>query len=434
MAKIFISYKRIDKDKVFKIKDNIESALNVKCWIDLDGIESDAQFKNVIIKSINECEIVLFMYSKAHSKIIDIDDDWTIRELNFASKRKKRIVIINIDGSPLTDTFEFDYGTKQQIDGTSNESINKLIKDIEKWLSIERSDIQITTKPSYLSLIQSKIENLLFSFRKNRKKRYFLIFFTVLFILGYCNPSKQLEDDPDIYERKIDNEENVVNSIEENIKYSEDPQRNKHFDSSNDITLTVSGNTDGYDWCDLGLPSGTLWATCNIGASKPYQKGDFFSWGETTTKDLFIDKNYKFTNKNTGGFLKYDDESDNILLLEKIDDAAYSKWSKKWCIPSLEQFDELIDNKNTIINWITYKGIYGILLKSKINGNILFLPAAGECKERIEYDNEFGCYWSRNRGIQSSYEAYSLAFSKYEKEVRFNIRTYGLKIRPVIIN
>lgn len=94
MLRIFISYKRVDKDKVFKIKEQIESVLGEKCWIDLDGIESDAQFKNVIINAINECEIVLFMYSKAHSKIIDIDNDWTIRELNFASKRRKRIVIM----------------------------------------------------------------------------------------------------------------------------------------------------------------------------------------------------------------------------------------------------------------------------------------------------------------------------------------------------
>lgn len=58
MARIFISYKRKDKDKVFKIKEHIESALGEKCWIDLDGIESDAQFKNVIINAINDCEVL----------------------------------------------------------------------------------------------------------------------------------------------------------------------------------------------------------------------------------------------------------------------------------------------------------------------------------------------------------------------------------------
>lgn len=136
MARIFISYKRVDKDKVFEIKDKVESFIGKECWIDLDGIESDAQFINVIIKAINNAEIVLFMYSKAHSRIVDFEKDWTVRELNYAAKRNKRIVFVNIDNSSLTDEFEFLYGTKQQIDGTSEESLLRLINDLKKWLDI----------------------------------------------------------------------------------------------------------------------------------------------------------------------------------------------------------------------------------------------------------------------------------------------------------
>lgn len=139
MARIFISYKRADKEKVFKIKDQIETVIGEKCWIDLDGIESDAQFENVIIQAINDSEIVLFMYSKAHSKIEDFEKDWTIRELNFAEKKKKKIVFINVDGSELTDRFEFRYGTKQQVDGLSIRHIEKLIKDLCEWLGIFNS-------------------------------------------------------------------------------------------------------------------------------------------------------------------------------------------------------------------------------------------------------------------------------------------------------
>lgn len=141
MSRIFISYKRVDKDKVFKIKDQIESALGEKCWIDLDGIESDAQFANVIIKAINECEVVLFMYSKAHSKIVDFETDWTVRELNFAERRDKRIVFVNIDGSPLTDAFEFTYGMKQQVYGKSSQALSHMITDLKKWLNITKPDV-----------------------------------------------------------------------------------------------------------------------------------------------------------------------------------------------------------------------------------------------------------------------------------------------------
>lgn len=163
MARIFISYKRKDKDKVFKIKEHIESALGEKCWIDLDGIESDAQFKNVIINAINDCEVLLFMYSQCHAMIVDYERDWTVRELNFAQKKDKRIVFVNIDKSPLTDAFEFDYGTKQQVDGTSEEAVIKLIKDLSIWLDI--------------SLVKEKIEvgQLNSSEKKETSREYSLV-------------------------------------------------------------------------------------------------------------------------------------------------------------------------------------------------------------------------------------------------------------------
>lgn len=134
---IFISYKRVDKEKVFKLKERIDSALYENCWIDTDGIESDAQFINVIISAINHADIILFMYSQAHTQIPDIDEDWTIRELNFAKTKKKRIIFLNLDKTPLTDWFLMMFGTKQQIDATSDTEIQKLIKDLAVWLGKE---------------------------------------------------------------------------------------------------------------------------------------------------------------------------------------------------------------------------------------------------------------------------------------------------------
>ena len=131
---IFISYKRVDEKIVFPIKDIIENKTGKKCWIDLDGIESDAQFANVIIKAINNAQVFLFMYSHSHAEIEDYDTDWTVREINFAQKKKKRIVFINIDGSPLTDWFELMFGTKQQINASSKVLMEKLCKDLTKWL------------------------------------------------------------------------------------------------------------------------------------------------------------------------------------------------------------------------------------------------------------------------------------------------------------
>ncbi|MGN0237641.1 MAG: toll/interleukin-1 receptor domain-containing protein [Lepagella sp.] len=134
MNRIFISYKRSDKEKVNAIRNKIERSINETCWIDVEGIESDAQFISVIMSAIERSEVVLFMYSKSHSEITDFDSDWTIRELTYANTLKKRIVFINIDGSPFVGWFQFMYGTKLQVDGTSDSSIYHLIADLKRWL------------------------------------------------------------------------------------------------------------------------------------------------------------------------------------------------------------------------------------------------------------------------------------------------------------
>ncbi len=131
---IFISYKRDNKELVFPIKDRIEQKTGKKCWIDIDGIESDAQFASVIIKAINNAKILLFMYSHLHTEIEDFDSDWTVREITFAQKKKKRIVFLNIDGAQLTDWFELFFGNKQQIDISSDVAMEKLYRDIREWL------------------------------------------------------------------------------------------------------------------------------------------------------------------------------------------------------------------------------------------------------------------------------------------------------------
>lgn len=137
MSRIFISYKRSDKKRVFPIRDRIEAVTGEQCWIDMDGIESDAQFVNVIMRAIDEADLFLFMFSKDHSKIDNFETDWTVREINYAQKKKKRIVIVNLDQTPMSDWFEFMFGLKQQVDATDEQAVEHLIVDICKWLHIK---------------------------------------------------------------------------------------------------------------------------------------------------------------------------------------------------------------------------------------------------------------------------------------------------------
>lgn len=134
---IFISYKRVDKERVLVIKDFIESHTGLYCWIDLDGIESDAQFEDVIIDAIDNCDVFLYFYSIEHMKITDYENDWTIRELDFAQEEKKRIVFINLDNTPLTKKFKFRYRNKQQVDAQDKSRLEKLNYDIKKWFKTD---------------------------------------------------------------------------------------------------------------------------------------------------------------------------------------------------------------------------------------------------------------------------------------------------------
>lgn len=137
--RIFISYKRTDTTAVFKIKDQIEAALGEKCWIDIEDIESDAKFVDIIIKAIDNSEIVLFMYSKACSQITDFENEWTVRELNYAMEENKRIVFVNVDDTPLTKWFKFMFPNKQQVNASSSESLEHLVNDLKKWLNIQNT-------------------------------------------------------------------------------------------------------------------------------------------------------------------------------------------------------------------------------------------------------------------------------------------------------
>lgn len=139
MARIFISYKRVDYDKVLKIKNQIELALGEKCWFDLDGIESSAQFASKICKAIDTAEIILFMHSKQHL-FIDFENDWTIKELTYAHAKKKRVHLIKLDDAPLDNIFLMEYGAKNNTDSTNQIQMQNLFKDLRGWLGMAESE------------------------------------------------------------------------------------------------------------------------------------------------------------------------------------------------------------------------------------------------------------------------------------------------------
>lgn len=158
-GRIFISYKRDDKDVVFKIKDDIEKHVGEKCWIDLYGIESNAQFVGEITEAIDACEVFIFMHSKEHNKIIDINKDWTIREVNYALEEKKNIVVVNIDNvllgqNPFSKWYKFMFPNKQEIDATDPEKLERFYEDLCSWL---KEDLDIDRKRELLNELPNEM-------------------------------------------------------------------------------------------------------------------------------------------------------------------------------------------------------------------------------------------------------------------------------------
>lgn len=201
-------------------------------------------------------------------------------------------------------------------------------------------------------------------------------------------------------------------------------------------------NPYGHEWVDLGLPSGTLWATMNIGANSPEDYGDYFAWGETTPKEWYDWSTYKWCNGKYNMMTKYCTDSsygyngftDNKTELDLEDDAACFNWGYGWRIPSKEQMQELIDNCSS--RWTTMNGVYGRLLTGP-NGATMFLPAAGKrWKSEINYTGTLGNYWSNKLYSSSTIEAYYIDFDNVGNVGwgNYRSRSYGMSIRAVRVS
>ena len=131
--KIFISYKRVNYNQVKDLVGRIEAGVGEKCWVDIDGIKSNAQFASVICRALDDCSVVLFMYSEAHLSI-DFDNDWTVKELRYAEAKNKKVILVKLDDAKLDNIFLLDFGSKNNIDSRSEIQVKKLIKDLNSML------------------------------------------------------------------------------------------------------------------------------------------------------------------------------------------------------------------------------------------------------------------------------------------------------------
>lgn len=202
------------------------------------------------------------------------------------------------------------------------------------------------------------------------------------------------------------------------------------------------GYQNGHEYVDLDLPSGTLWATCNVGATTPVGYGAHFPWGETTAMNICSFDSYKYivgvydhyiTKYCTDAKVGFKKIADNLTILEPCDDAATVHWGNGWRMPTKEEWEELI--ANTSRSCTTRNGVNGVQFSAP-NGQTLFLPAAGYHSWSTERDfiGEEGRYWSSSLSYSGTFYAYGYDFSFVHVDecgVVSPRRTECYSVRPV---
>ncbi len=201
------------------------------------------------------------------------------------------------------------------------------------------------------------------------------------------------------------------------------------------------GIENGYYYVDLGLPSGTKWAACNVGATTPEAYGNYYAWGETEPKTTYSWATYKWCNGSSSTLTKYcnnasygkDSFTDDKTVLDLEDDAAAVNWGGAWRMPTDAEWTEL--RENCTWTWTYYyngTGVAGRIVTSKINGNSIFLPAAG-CRSRDRLWNAGdGLYWLSSLDTDIPYIARNVNFYSVGVLREIHSRDNGLSVRPVL--
>jgi hypothetical protein len=178
---------------------------------------------------------------------------------------------------------------------------------------------------------------------------------------------------------------------------------------------------------DLGLPSGLLWNMCNIGAKEPWESGLYFSWGNVDGHKKYSGYDFSETEYATTPGRKLTTD----IPVDAEYDAARANLGGSWRMPTTDEFQELYDHSTSM--WTTQNGVYGRLFTSMINGNRVFLPAAGYCVESMLIgDGDRGTYWSSSV-LSDTYYSFCLNFGCYHPcPQNYDNNFLGFPVRAVL--
>ena len=206
--------------------------------------------------------------------------------------------------------------------------------------------------------------------------------------------------------------------------------------NNSSVNNNSSNTVNRYEYVDLGLS--VKWATCNIGATKPEEYGNYYAWGETEPKKDYTKSNYKWSNGSSRSLTKYNTDRnygtvDNKLVLDIVDDVAFVKWGGNWRMPTKAELDELRNNCSW--TWTTLNGVNGYRVTGKKYGytdRSIFLPAAGfRSGSSVTKVGQYGAYRSSNGRSDYPDRATGINFGPYSVDQDSGDRYRGYSIRPV---
>lgn len=177
---------------------------------------------------------------------------------------------------------------------------------------------------------------------------------------------------------------------------------------------------------DLGLS--VKWASCNLGATKPEEYGDYYAWGETETKAEYTEENYQYwKNREAGEFVDIGNEISGTQY-----DVAHVKWGNGWRMPTEAEIDEL--RFECECEWIQYNGVYGLKITGP-NGNSIFMPAAGYYTDYCVAEGDYAEYMSssliKSWTTNDYWHNYTVTSVGVSFDNGYGYRYYGYSVRPV---
>ena len=190
---------------------------------------------------------------------------------------------------------------------------------------------------------------------------------------------------------------------------------------------STGGTINGYEYVDLGLPSGLKWATCNVGASSPEDIGSYFAWGETYTKNIY---SWKTDSHNLGDNMSWRNIGTDITGTSY--DVARKKWGSTWRLPKASEIKEL--RTYCTCSEAIQNGVNGYLVTGP-NGNSIFFPRTGYYEDSSKTSPEATLFWTGTMSTTYS-NYYGTAINMYIKYNQFEsgwtrCRSDGLTVRPV---